>query len=164
VYLLNEAPTPHDELAPIKDSYNGGRTAIFNTDFMDSRSLSKIAQQVDDYAATVGTNQRNRGRAQSSAARRYFQPAQAIVRLAKAAEPLVHLPPGTNAVERIAEKDAFVEGETAKWRNLAEFAGFWKAASRRLKFWRSRESRLTTSSHLLIRLGHWALHGKTGSN
>jgi hypothetical protein len=91
---------------------------------MDNRSLSKTAHQIDDYAATVGKTR------EMLVERNHQQPgdpaklAQAIVKLANAADPPLRLPLGKDAVARIAEKIAFVEGETATWRSLSESTEF----------------------------------------
>jgi hypothetical protein len=44
--------------------------------------------------------------------------ARAILQLSNAAEPPLRLPLGEDALQRIAEKNSFVERETAKWRTL----------------------------------------------
>ncbi|MGH7871391.1 MAG: SDR family NAD(P)-dependent oxidoreductase [Candidatus Binatia bacterium] len=46
--------------------------------------------------------------------------AAAVLELANAAEPPLRLPLGRDALERFRDKNAFVAGETAKWRALAE--------------------------------------------
>jgi hypothetical protein len=95
---------------------------------MDNRSLSKTEQQVSDYVETVG---KTRAFAVEC---NYQQPgdpaklAQAIVQVASAAEPPLRLPLGTDALERIADKNAFVERETARWRALAESTGYEQEA------------------------------------
>lgn len=50
--------------------------------------------------------------------------AAAIVQLANAADPPLRLPLGEDALGRIAEKNAFVERETAKWRTLSESTSY----------------------------------------
>lgn len=50
--------------------------------------------------------------------------AQAILQLANAAEPPVRLPLGTDTIKRIADKNAFVERETERWRTVAASADF----------------------------------------
>jgi NAD(P)-dependent dehydrogenase (short-subunit alcohol dehydrogenase family) len=114
----------HDELAPLGIHATVVEPGFFRTDFMDNRSLSKTAHQIDDYAATVGKTR------EMVVERNHQQPgdpaklAQAIVKLANAADPPLRLPLGKDAVARIAEKIAFVEGETATWRSLSESTEF----------------------------------------
>ena len=114
----------HDEVAPLGIHATVVEPGFFRTDFMDNRSLSKTAHQIDDYAATVGKTR------EMVVERNHQQPgdpaklAQAIVKLANAADPPLRLPLGKDAVARIAEKIAFVEGETATWRSLSESTEF----------------------------------------
>lgn len=110
----------HDELAPLGIHATVVEPGFFRTDFMDNRSLSKTEQRIADYADTVGKTR------EAAAERNHQQPgdpvklAKAIVTLANVAEPPLRLPLGKDAVERIADKNAFVERETERWRNLAE--------------------------------------------
>ncbi|MBI3758361.1 MAG: SDR family NAD(P)-dependent oxidoreductase [Deltaproteobacteria bacterium] len=114
----------HDELAPLGIHATVVEPGFVRTDFMDNRSLSKVATQIDDYADTVGKTRT------FATAGNHQQPgdpvklAQAIVKLANEPEPPLRLPLGKDAVERIAEKNAFVESETAKWRTLSESTSF----------------------------------------
>ena len=91
---------------------------------MDNRSLSKTEQQIADYADTVGKTR------VFVVERNHQQPgdpaklAGAITQLAEAPEPPLRLPLGTDALERIADKNAFVERETAKWRTLAKSTSY----------------------------------------
>ncbi|MGO9604960.1 MAG: oxidoreductase [Candidatus Binataceae bacterium] len=110
----------HDELAPLGIHVTVVEPGFFRTDFMDNRSLSKTGQQIADYADTVGKTR------EVVADRNHQQPgdpaklAKAIVTVANVAEPPLRLPLGKDAVERIADKNAFVERETERWRTLSE--------------------------------------------
>ena len=81
---------------------------------MDNRSLSKTEQQIADYADTVWKTRA------FAVERNHQQPgdpsklAQAALQLANAAEPPLRLPLGEDALERIADRNAFVERETGK--------------------------------------------------
>jgi hypothetical protein len=91
---------------------------------MDTRSLSQTAHQIADYAETVGKTRA------FAVEHNHQQPgdpaklAQAILRLAHAAQPPLRLPLGGDALQRIADKNAFVERETAQWRILAQSTGY----------------------------------------
>jgi NAD(P)-dependent dehydrogenase (short-subunit alcohol dehydrogenase family) len=92
---------------------------FFRTDFLDSSSLVETANRISDYADTVGKMR------EFAAGHNHQQPgdpaklAQAIVQLANTPQPPVRLPLGTDTLKRIAEKNAFVEEETSKWRTLS---------------------------------------------
>lgn len=109
----------HGELAPLGIHATVVEPGYFRTDFLDSSSLSATAQRIADYAATVGQMR------QFAAGHNHQQPgdpaklAQALLQLVNAAEPPLRLPLGTDTLKRIAEKNAFVEAETAKWRTLS---------------------------------------------
>jgi NAD(P)-dependent dehydrogenase (short-subunit alcohol dehydrogenase family) len=109
----------HDELAPLGIHATVVEPGYFRTDFLDSSSLSNTTQRISDYAGTVGKMR------EFAAGRNHEQPgdpaklAQAIVQIANAVEPPLRLPLGTDTLKVIAETNAFVERETARWRTLA---------------------------------------------
>ena len=106
----------YDELAPLGIHATVVEPGFFRTDFMDNRSLGKMEQQISDYADTVGKTRL------FAVERNHQQPgdpaklARAILQLANAAEPPLRLPLGEDALQRIKDKNAFVERETANWR------------------------------------------------
>ena len=110
----------HDELAPLGIHATVVEPGYFRTDFLDSSSLSNTTQRISDYAGTVSKMR------EYAAGRNHEQPgdpaklAQAIVQIANAVEPPLRLPLGTDTLKVIAETNAFVERETARWRTLAE--------------------------------------------
>jgi len=81
-------------------------------------------QQIADYAETVGNTRI------FAVERNHQQPgdpakfAQALLQLADAAKPPLRLALGTDAVARIAEKNAFVAQEMAQWRALSQSTDF----------------------------------------
>jgi NAD(P)-dependent dehydrogenase (short-subunit alcohol dehydrogenase family) len=114
----------HEELSPLGIHVTVVEPGYFRTDFLDSSSLQETESRIEDYAETVG-------KTRESAAGRNHQQAgdprklgQAIVQLVNAAEPPLRLPLGTDALERIAAKNKFVEEETAKWKALASSTDF----------------------------------------
>jgi len=114
----------YDELAPLGIHATVVEPGFFRTDFMDSRSLSRITEQIADYAETVGKTR------EFATDRNHQQPedpaklAQAIIQLARTTEPPLRLPLGKDALQRIVDKNAFVELEAARWRSLAESTGY----------------------------------------
>jgi NAD(P)-dependent dehydrogenase (short-subunit alcohol dehydrogenase family) len=109
----------HAELAPLGIHATVIEPGFFRTDFLDSSSLVETANRISDYADTVGKMR------EFAAGHNHQQPgdpaklAQAIVQLANTPQPPVRLPLGTDTLKRIAEKNAFVEEETSKWRTLS---------------------------------------------
>jgi NAD(P)-dependent dehydrogenase (short-subunit alcohol dehydrogenase family) len=109
----------HAELAPLGIHATVVEPGRFRTDFLDSSSLAETAGRIADYADTVGKTR------EFAAAHNHQQlgdPAKlglAIVLLANASEPPVRLPLGTDTLQRVADKNAFVEKETEQWRAVA---------------------------------------------
>lgn len=110
----------HGELAPLGIHATVVEPGYFRTNFLDSSSLRPSATQIPDYAETVG-------KMRDVAAERNHQQlgdptklAQAILEIVNADTPPLRLPLGTDTLQVIAEKNAYVEQETAQWRTLAE--------------------------------------------
>lgn len=114
----------HDELSPLGIHATVVEPGFFRTDFMDNRSLLKTRAQIADYSETVGNTRI------FAVERNHRQPgdpeklAQALLQLVNAAEPPLRLPLGTDALERIAQKNAFVSQETARWSSLSASTDF----------------------------------------
>ena len=114
----------HDELAPLGVHATVVEPGFFRTDFMDNRSLARARQQIADYAETVGKTRI------FAVEKNHQQPgdpkklAQALLQLVNAANPPLRLPLGTDALERIAQKNAFVSQEMATWLSLSESTDF----------------------------------------
>jgi NAD(P)-dependent dehydrogenase (short-subunit alcohol dehydrogenase family) len=114
----------HEELAPLGIHATVVEPGFFRTEFMDSRSLAGSGQEISDYAATVG---RTRAFAVQQNHQQPGDPAkfaQAILQLANTPNPPLRLPLGTDAVQRIADKNRFVAEELAQWRALSESTDF----------------------------------------
>ena len=90
-------------------------------------SSERDALQIADYAKTVGKTRI------SAVERNHQRPgdpaklAQALLQLANIAKPLLRSALRTDALERIAEKNAFVVREMAEWRSLTESTDFKEA-------------------------------------
>jgi NAD(P)-dependent dehydrogenase (short-subunit alcohol dehydrogenase family) len=122
----------YKELAPLGIHATVVEPGRFRTDFLDSSSLAATAARISDYADTVGKTR------EFAEEHNHQQPgdpaklAQAILQLVNAAEPPLRLPLGTDTLQRMAEKNAFVEKETEKWRAVSvstDFAVVSKAGS-----------------------------------
>ena len=114
----------HDELAPLGIHATVVEPGFFRTDFLDSSSLISTQARISDYAATVGKMREFAGRHNHQQPGNPEKLALALLLLANAAEPPVRLPLGTDTLKRIAEKNALVEKETARWRALAASTDF----------------------------------------
>jgi NAD(P)-dependent dehydrogenase (short-subunit alcohol dehydrogenase family) len=114
----------HDELAPLGIHATVVEPGFFRTDFMDNHSLADTGGQIADYAETVGKTRL------FAVERNHQQPgdpvkfAQAILQLANASTPPLRLPLGTDALQRVIDKGAFVAHELTEWRSLSESTDF----------------------------------------
>ncbi|MEG3960192.1 oxidoreductase [Microcoleus sp. herbarium2] len=110
----------HGELAPLGIHATVVEPGYFRTGFLDGSSLRPSAVQIPDYAHTVGKIR------DVAAGLNYQQPgdptklAPAILQIVNTDEPPLRLPLGTDTLQTIAEKNAYVEQETAQWRTLSE--------------------------------------------
>jgi NAD(P)-dependent dehydrogenase (short-subunit alcohol dehydrogenase family) len=112
------------EVAPLGIKVTVVEPGFFRTDFLDDASLARTAQQIEDYHASVGKtrsvaadfNHGQRGDPRKLAG--------AFIQLANAANPPLRLPLGSDTVERIETKNAFVAKELAEWRTVATSTDF----------------------------------------
>jgi NAD(P)-dependent dehydrogenase (short-subunit alcohol dehydrogenase family) len=114
----------HDELAPLGIHATVVEPGYFRTDFLDASSLVVGKEIIDDYDATSGNVRR------FAVGMNHHQPgdpdklAIAMLKLADAKTPPLRLPLGTDTLKAIAEKNAFVTDETARWQELAASTDF----------------------------------------
>jgi len=116
----------HAELAPLGIHATAVEPGYFRTDFLDKASLSVSPRILDDYAASAG-------QVRSAATRiNHNQPgdpqrlAQALLALVEMSNPPLRLPLGTDTVQTIRDKHAFVAQETAMWEQLSVSTDFPK--------------------------------------
>lgn len=117
-----------DELAPLGIHATVVEPGYFRTDFLEGQSLVTSPLELADYAATAG---RVREIVKQISLNQPGDPerlAQAMLTLVDAKNPPLRLPMGTDTLQAIAGKNAFVAGETAEWRDLAASTDFPKAA------------------------------------
>ena len=114
----------HAELAPLGIHATVVEPGYFRTEFLDTGSLAVSPQVLDDYAQSAGAV---RGAARRINLNQPGDPvrlAQAVMQLVASPTPPLRLPLGTDTLQTIAEKHAFVERETAQWRAVAASTDF----------------------------------------
>ena len=116
----------HAELAPLGIRATVVEPGYFRTEFLEGQSLVTSPRVLDDYAASAG---RVREAARQISLNQPGDPerlAQAMLALVEAGDPPLRLPLGTDTLQALADKHAFVERETAQWRGLAASTDFPK--------------------------------------
>ncbi|MBV6662232.1 SDR family NAD(P)-dependent oxidoreductase [Pseudomonas yamanorum] len=114
----------HAELAPLGVKVTVVEPGYFRTDFLDGNSLVESPLIIDDYAATSGEvrklakvyNQQQPGNPELLAV--------AMIKLVEAPHPPMRLALGTDTLQAIEAKLAYVKEETAAWRELSASTDF----------------------------------------
>lgn len=116
----------HAELKPLGIHATVVEPGYFRTDFLDASSLVVGKEIIDEYDETSGKVRR------FAVGMNHNQPgepnklATALITLADAQTPPLRLPPGTDTLKAIADKNAYVTAETQAWKALSastDFAG-----------------------------------------
>ncbi len=114
----------HGELAPLGIHATVIEPGYFRTDFLDGSSLRQSAEQISDYAETVGKTRAMEARRNHQQQGDPVKLAQAILQIVNANEPPLRLPLGTDTLQGIAAKNAYVEQELKKWRTLSKSTNY----------------------------------------
>lgn len=114
----------HAELAPLGIHATTVEPGYFRTDFLESQSLVTSPRVLDDYAGTAGRIRELAGQISLNQPGDPQRLAQAVLKLVDAPAPPLRLPLGTDTLQAIADKHAFVERETAAWRDVAASTDF----------------------------------------
>ena len=112
------------EVAPLGIKVTVVEPGFFRTDFLDETSLSRTAREIEDYRDSVGRTRAHAGDANHDQRGDPRKLAQAFIALTNAEAPPLRLPLGSDTVERIEAKNAFVAKELAEWRTVATSTDF----------------------------------------
>jgi NAD(P)-dependent dehydrogenase (short-subunit alcohol dehydrogenase family) len=112
------------EAAPLGIHVTVVEPGFFRTDFLDGASLVRTAQEIDDYRETVGKTRAHAADVNGGQRGDPRKLARAFIDLVNAKAPPLRLPLGSDTVERIENKHAFVERELAAWRTLSTSTDF----------------------------------------
>jgi len=112
------------EVAPLGIKVTVVEPGFFRTDFLDETSLLRTAREIEDYRDGVGKTRAHATDVNHGQRGDPRKLAQAFIALANAKEPPLRLPLGSDTVERIESKNAFVAHELAAWRRIATSTDF----------------------------------------
>ncbi len=116
------------EVAPLGIKVTVVEPGFFRTDFLDESSLSRTALQIEDYRDSVGKTRAHAADVNHGQRGDPRKLAQAFMELVNTVNPPLRLPLGSDTVERIEAKNAFVAKEIGQWRQLATSTDFTDAA------------------------------------
>lgn len=114
----------HAELAPLGIHATAVQPGYFRTEFLDGASLAVAPRVLSDYAASAGAVREAARRINLNQPGDPVRLAQAVMQLVASANPPMRLPLGTDTLQTIADKHAFVDRETAQWRAVAASTDF----------------------------------------
>ncbi|WP_233835988.1 oxidoreductase [Paraburkholderia sp. ZP32-5] len=114
----------HAELKPLGIHATVVEPGYFRTDFLDASSLLVAPDVIDDYAETSGAVRHKATQLNHNQPGDPVKLAAAMIKLVDANDPPVRLPLGTDTLAAIAAKNAYVEQETAAWRELSASTDF----------------------------------------
>ncbi|NJJ40893.1 oxidoreductase [Paenibacillus apii] len=103
------------ELAPLGIHASVVEPGFFRTNFLDTSSLTRTSNVIDDYANTVGAMRSFATQVNKKQPGDPAKLAQAFIRLANAEQPPVHLPLGNDTLSRYIEKTTKFQEEIEAW-------------------------------------------------
>lgn len=116
----------HAELQPLGIHATVVEPGYFRTEFLEGSSLAVSPRVLDDYAPSSGQVREAAKRISLNQPGDPQRLAQAVLALAESATPPLRLPLGTDTLQTIRDKHAFVERETAAWERLSASTDFPK--------------------------------------
>ncbi|RQP22465.1 oxidoreductase [Piscinibacter terrae] len=114
----------HAELAPLGIHATTVQPGYFRTDFLDGRSLEVSPRVLADYAPSSGAVREAATRINHNQPGDPERLAQALITLVESQAPAMRLPLGTDTLQTIRDKHAFVEREMATWESLSASTNF----------------------------------------
>lgn len=106
------------ELKPLGIYATTVEPGFFRTDFLDESSLTRTQNVIDDYAETVGAMRNFATQVNKKQPGDAKKLALAIVKLANAENPPVHLPLGNDTLQMFKEKMTKFYAEIEEWREV----------------------------------------------
>lgn len=103
------------ELAPLGIHATVVAPGFFRTEFLDAASLTRSGHIIPDYDQTVGEMRKFATQANKKQPGDPVKLAKAIVKVANAEKPPVHLPLGTDSLQRYREKTENFEKDIETW-------------------------------------------------
>lgn len=103
------------ELAPLGIHATVVAPGFFRTEFLDAASLTRSGHIIPDYDQTVGEMRKFATQANKKQPGDPVKLAKAIVKVANAEKPPVHLPLGTDSLQRYREKTENFEKDIEAW-------------------------------------------------
>jgi NAD(P)-dependent dehydrogenase (short-subunit alcohol dehydrogenase family) len=103
------------ELAPLGIHATVVAPGFFRTEFLDAASLTRSGHIIPDYDQTVGEMRKFATQVNKKQPGDPVKLAKAIVQLANAEKPPVHLPLGNDSLQRFREKTAAFENDIGVW-------------------------------------------------
>ena len=116
----------HAELQPLGIHATVVEPGYFRTEFLEGSSLVVSPRVLDDYAPSSGQVREAAKRISLNQPGDPLRLAQAMLALVESATPPLRLPLGTDTLQTIRDKHAFVERETVAWERLAASTDFPK--------------------------------------
>jgi NAD(P)-dependent dehydrogenase (short-subunit alcohol dehydrogenase family) len=116
------------EVAPLGIKVTVVEPGFFRTDFLDEASLSRTALEIEDYRDSVGKTRAHAADVNHGQRGDPRKLATAFMELVNTKNPPLRLPLGSDTVERIEAKNAFVARELSEWRTIATSTDFTDAA------------------------------------
>lgn len=106
------------ELAPLGIFATAVEPGFFRTDFLDNTSLTRTSNIIEDYAATVGDMRSYATQANKKQPGSAEKLAQAIIEIANAPKPPVHLPLGKDTLQLFKEKMDKFNKDIETWHDV----------------------------------------------